>query len=401
MEKPRSGQEKTGQAISPNRLILSSFIKYPHGTSSRRGFLRMPILGAMLVAGLLVAPRRPTVPMVCSCVASGPSPKPIIRTSSTIESDGHGKMFGVGLSGGEFTPSKLPGVLGTDYIYPVDQRTFQYFHRHRMTLLRVPFLWERLQPDPFSQLSPRDVAGLRAVLDTAHTNGQEVILDMHNFGQYYGKPLAREDAPRYSDFWTRLDRALGSHPALFGYELMNEPHDLPGGQATWSALVQSAINAVRETNTNSWVLVPGYQWQNAHHWPENNRDFDVNDPTKRLLYAAHQYFDKNESGLYAGSYVAEEAYPCIGFDRIQPFLAWLSDRNAGGILTEYGVPGNDPRWLIVLGRFLATLDCDPRIKGGTYWPAGPWWGANPLSVEPINGRSRPQMAVLSEYSTPP
>ena len=48
--------------------------------------------------------------------------------------------------------------------------------------------------------------------------------------------------------------------------------------------------------------------------------------------------------------------------------------------------------------FLAKVDGDPRLLGGTYWAAGPWWGPDyPLSVEPVNGKDRLQMAVLSKH----
>jgi hypothetical protein len=35
---------------------------------------------------------------------------------------------------------------------------------------------------------------------------------------------------------------------------------------------------------------------------------------------------------------------------------------------------------------------------GTYWSAGPRWGTYPLSVQPVNGADRPQMAVLQNYT---
>ena len=35
-----------------------------------------------------------------------------------ITSNGGGLLLGVNLAGAEFTPSHVPGVFGTDYIYP-------------------------------------------------------------------------------------------------------------------------------------------------------------------------------------------------------------------------------------------------------------------------------------------
>ena len=60
------------------------------------------------------------------------------------------------------------------------------------------------------------------------------------------------------------------------------------------------------------------------------------------------------------------------------------------------MPDDDPRWLEVLDHFLAAMKAE-RI-GGTYWAAGGWWGKYPLSVEPRDGRDRPQMEVLRFYA---
>jgi endoglucanase len=35
-------------------------------------------------------------------------------------------------------------------------------------------------------------------------------------------------------------------------------------------------------------------------------------------------------------------------------------------------------------------------RGWTYWAAGPWWGDS-NSLEPQNGRDKPQMDILERY----
>lgn len=307
------------------------------------------------------------------------------------------KVFGVTISGGEFGEDKLPGTIFRDYMYPSDVAAQQYFHGHGQTLIRVPFRWERVQRDPLGPLTQADISSLRSTLNAAQQAEQLVILDMHNYGRLYDKPLTTADAGKFADVWSRIAREFQGHPALFGYELMNEPHDLPEGDAGWAALAQAGTDAIRREDSKAWVLVPGYGWQTARFWPENNASLNVTDPTGRLLYAAHQYFDSDYSGSYSKSYDADGAYQGIGVDRIKPFLDWLGQRNARGIFTEYGVPDTDPRWLTVLDQFLGELRSNPAIAGGTYWAAGPWWGSYPLSVEPRNGQDRPQMRVLDRY----
>jgi endoglucanase len=70
------------------------------------------------------------------------------------------------------------------------------------------------------------------------------------------------------------------------------------------------------------------------------------------------------------------------------------------MLTEFGVPDDDPRWLTVLERFLGAIRADERLVGGVYWAGGSWWGTYPLSIEPRGGQVRPQMSVLSAFGAP-
>ncbi|HEV2122001.1 MAG TPA: glycoside hydrolase family 5 protein [Chloroflexota bacterium] len=340
----------------------------------------------------------PTATMAASATASAtattasPQPTSTPTTRTTLRKD-----FGVNVAGAEFGEHALPGALWVNYLYPVEATRSAYFAGKGQTLLRLPFRWERVQHSAYGPLVEQDIAGMRAFLDMAHASGQQVILDLHNYGRYYGAALTRADAAKLADVWAKLAQTFRGHPALYGYELMNEPHDLPEGSDAWASLAQVATDAIRQHDTTAWVLVPGYSWQSARFWPENNPTLNVQDPTGRLLYAAHLYFDANYTGTYAHSYDADGTYPHIGVDRLQPFLHWLESRNARGMLTEYGVPDNDARWNTVLDTFMAVLQSHPRIQGGTYWAAGPWWGSYPLSVEPRNGQDRPQMAVLSTY----
>ncbi|MBV9546739.1 MAG: cellulase family glycosylhydrolase [Chloroflexi bacterium] len=344
--------------------------------------------------GATVTDRAWSVNFTNATGAATPIPTP---TSTPVPSQSPDtSAWGTNYSGAEFGAS-FPGTLGTDYIYPADSGRDRYFASRGLRLVRLPISWERLQHQANGPLTPADLAGVRSVLDGAAASGQKVIIDLHNFGRYYGTPLTVADAPRLANFWQQMAAALRGHPGLYGYELMNEPHDLPEGGVGWAAIAQIATNGVRQSDTAAWVLVPGYSWQTAAHWAEGNPNLAVQDSANHMLYSAHIYFDSDSSGGYATSYDANGAYPTIGVDRVQPFLGWLAAHNARGALTEYGVPGGDARWLTVLDNFLNVVWNNPNIVAGTYWSAGPWWGPYPLSVEPVNGQDRPQMSVLTKY----
>lgn len=333
-----------------------------------------------------------------------------------------GKDFGINMAGAEFGQQSIrcgiepggsvvvvdagiddtelrPPYQESHYLYPALVDDYRYWRERGMNVVRIPVRWERLQRRWFTPLHEPDLANLRRAMDAAHAGGMRVILDLHNFGRYCEIPLTAQDGPALADVWARLAEALHTHPAMYAYELMNEPHDLPGHDVTWNLLAQAATNAVRQHDQIAWIYVPGYGWSSAPTWPQNNAALAVTDPRGRMLYVAHLYFDADHSGRYRYSYDQEGAYPAIGVDRLQPFQAWLAARGARGIVTEYGVPRDDPRWLVVLRNALAVIDADPRLQGGTYWAAGPWWPVtDQLAVTPLpNGDPKPQEAVIREF----
>jgi endoglucanase len=331
------------------------------------------------------------------------------RERDLLPSQMSGKLYGVNLSAGEYTPSSLPGVQGRDYVYPYSGVTTSlypggyqgaaYFAGKGLRLLRVPVRWERLQPVAFGPLSAGDVAGVRRVLDDAASRGQQVILELHNFGGYYGTKLTVSQAGQFADAWEKIAGAFAGHPGLYGYELMNEPGDLPGGSATWKVLAQAGVDGVRRSDRGAWVLVPGYHWQKAHTWREYNEELLVVDPVGKVLYAAHSYFDWDATGFHRYSYDAGGAYPEIGVDRLRPFVEWLRAHGVRGIITEYGVVESDVRWLTVLDNFLRVVDSEERLVGAVAWAAGPLWGTpRDLGLDPLNGRDQPQMQVIVRYS---
>jgi endoglucanase len=302
------------------------------------------------------------------------------------------KMIGVNLAVGEF--GKAPGVFGKDYAYP-GAKQFDYCRRKGLRVIRLPFKWERVQDDLMGPLDPFDMGKIDEVVKLARERGLKLILDMHNYARHSGKLIGTEEVPNaaFADVWQKIAARYQDESGIFAYGIMNEPH---GTKGLWPAAAQACVDAIRAVDTTHTILVCGDGWSGAHSWPGINGKFLLSDPAGKLVYEAHQYFDHNNSGSYKRSYDDEGAYPTVGVERLQPFIKWLKEHNARGFIGEFGVPDNDPRWLVVLDNTLAEMK--KQGLGGTYWAAGPWWGKYPLSVEPRDGQDRPQMAVLEQYT---
>jgi endoglucanase len=308
--------------------------------------------------------------------------------------------FGINIVGPALSAGRR-GSYGRDYIYP-DRTALTYYRSKGFRVARVTFLWERMQPQLLSDLESAELGRLQALAATARAHGMVLVTGPHNYARYAvedGKPelIGGPKVPlaAFADLWRRLSTSFISAGQDVVFELMNEPHDTAG---TWPAMAQAAVDAIRKVDRNRWIYVAGDGWSSAQSWRRYNDGLAIRDPSDRIVYVAHQYFDGSGKGAYETGYDADGAYPEIGAERLKPFVEWLRERGVRGTMTEYGVPNTDPRWLVVLDKALDTLK--QADVGGAYWAGGPWWGDYPLSSEPREGHDAPVMAVLTKYTQP-
>jgi endoglucanase len=313
--------------------------------------------------------------------------------------------YGVNMASAEFAETKIPGNYNTDYIYP-PVSSLTYYQNKGIKVVRLPFLWERMQPKLDSALNSTELARMDVFIAGAKARGISVILDVHNYGRRnvggtkYIISNANVPVSSFVDFWVKMATHFKGDSTIFAYGMMNEPNSMAG---TWFSTAQAVINGIRTVDTVHTIFVPGDGFSAASRWVANNDNLkNLTDPFNNLVYEAHQYFDGNNSGTYTKTYDADDAYPNIGVDRVRPFLNWLKVNNKKGFMGEYGVPGDDPRWNVVLDNFLASIN--ESCVGGTYWAGGPWWGTTyALSIEPSGVVDKPQMNIVENYlnCTPP
>jgi hypothetical protein len=239
---------------------------------------------------------------------------------------------GISVAGAEFgTPGPLetptarfsnakPGTDNDAYHY--DQAgTFTYLWSRGIRLVRLPFRWERIQPQLGQPLDPDELGRLQVAVGHANAAGLQVILDVHNFGAYWldaggngvRQPVGSTAAPSgaFADLWTRLATAFAaSSPSAVAYGLMAEPVELGGATERadaliWESVSQEAVSAIRTVDTTHTILVPGSEWSAAHGWARRHPVAWITDPAGKTIYEAHQYFDADSSGHYQQSYATE------------------------------------------------------------------------------------------------
>lgn len=308
-------------------------------------------------------------------------------------------QLGVNLAGAEFTDTKIPGTFNTDYTYPTSAE-YDYYASKGLTLIRLPFRWERVQPVLNGPLDPTELARLDQQAAYASAHGMRLILDVHNYARYrmpngstaiIGDSDGLVTVANFQDLWSRLAAHFSGSSGIWAYDLMNEPHDL--GATSWATIAQAAVNAIRQVDSGHVILVPGDCWSGAWTWASCNAGLILSDPAGNLVYEAHQYFDRDGSGTYANSYDTDGATATTGADRLKPFANWLAANGLRGYIGEFGAPNSDPRWQTVLDNFLGAMASDHLM--GTAWSGGPWWGSTyKLRLDPVNGADEPSVKTL-------
>src|SRR5882757_4498829 len=85
---------------------------------------------------------------------------------------------GVNMAGLEFNASVLPGAVNVNFTAN-GENSYTYFGNKGLTTIRVPFLWERIQPTLNGPLDATYKGYVDSNIAWAKLHGCKVILDVH------------------------------------------------------------------------------------------------------------------------------------------------------------------------------------------------------------------------------
>jgi endoglucanase len=309
---------------------------------------------------------------------------------------------GVNISGLEMNPGTLPGTANTDYAVPTSDE-LAYYQGKGVNIIRLPILWERLQPGVLSgnsRLNEPYLALIKQVIGAANQLGMRVIVDLHNYGQYVGNKIGNGvlTSSQFANLWYQLAGVLTNVAGVAGYDIMNEPNGMPSA-AAWPYAAQNAVSAIRFVDNHTHIYVEGDDWSTAPEWQNVNGHLSINDPANRIIYSAHVYGDRDSSGTHF-VWSQEVQYGVTVntiAERLEPFIEWCAKRNVACNIGEVGVGNDSPEWNTELAHGLAAAS-QAGLLSFDYWAGGLWWGSYPMSIEPRNGQQRPQMDVVGQYA---
>jgi hypothetical protein len=309
-------------------------------------------------------------------------------------------LRGVSVAGGEFANTVVP-TFDT-------AKSYAYLASRHYTVVRLPFLWESVQPTLGGPLDPATITRIENAVTDAAASGLKVILDVHNYGRYdgiaYGEAGSFTEAD-FVDLWTRISTEFRDEPAVMGYGLMNEPHDLPtvdgvAGTLRWQQAQQAALDGIRANDDVTCVLVSGYSWSSMAGWlnPANEQEEPyITDPADNFRWEAHDYWDIDSNGGFEETYdevraaAALEGYPAEPkgdalrtrvYSVLAQWLNWLDENDQKGYIGEFGWPSIEnaehpadaAAWNDLAAMYLAQVNETPDdLVWTTAWATGAAW----------------------------
>ena len=212
---------------------------------------------------------------------------------------------------------RLRGVMSPNAFHEEDLRTLGQEWNANLIRWQITRNWGRAGTDrdlkEYDQWFARELADLDLALDACQRFGIKVVIDMHSppGGRYENSDLAIFHEPLYQDkfvsLWEQMARRYLGHPAIWGYDLINEPvqnRPSPEGVANWLDTQVRAARAIREIDSSRPIFIAPAKWGSA----DGFRDLDPVD-IPNVIYQTHMYFPHAFTHQGVGNKTTGLAFP--------------------------------------------------------------------------------------------
>jgi hypothetical protein len=192
---------------------------------------------------------------------------------------------------------RLRGVMSPQQFADEDLRVLGEQWNANVIRWQITRNWGRVNTDrdlaEYDRWFDREMQDLDKVLDAAVRYGLMVVVDLHTppGGRYENRDLAIFHEPKYQDhfvaLWEKMARRFLGHPAVWGYDLVNEPvQNLPSppGVADYLGTQVRAAEAIRAIDADVPIFIEASEWDSA-------AGFAILEPVDvpNIIYQVHMY----------------------------------------------------------------------------------------------------------------
>jgi len=183
-----------------------------------------------------------------------------------------------------------------------DDEVMKFCKQHHLNTVRLSFY---LQFFNGKKDHPIDIEQhirefIDPVVQAARRNHLYVILDDHEYlSSEIDEATAREkqksntwsedQIQHWLNGWTKVAAHYRDEPIVLGYEVMNEPHDIPPEDA--SSKLTRALKAIRTVDTRHIVILGNNNWSHSRAMEKTWGAVasTVDDPYKNVVFSFHDY----------------------------------------------------------------------------------------------------------------
>jgi hypothetical protein len=192
---------------------------------------------------------------------------------------------------------RLRGVMSPNTFRDEDLRVLGMEWKANLIRWQITRNWGRAGTDrdlaEYDQWFERELEDLDRALEAAYRYGIKVVVDMHSppGGRYENHDLAIFHEPVYQDhyveLWEKIARRNQGNPAVWGYDLVNEPvqnRPSPAGVPDYLGTQVRAAKAIRVIDAQVPVFIAAAEWDSAAGFRELKPVAVSN-----VIYQAHMY----------------------------------------------------------------------------------------------------------------
>jgi len=212
---------------------------------------------------------------------------------------------------------RLRGVMSPNTFRDEDLRVLGMEWNANVIRWQITRNWGRVGTDrdlaEYDRWLDSELEDLDKVLEASQRYGLKVVVDMHSppGGRYENRDLAIFHEELYQDhyiaLWEKIARRYKGQPAVWGYDLVNEPvqnQPSPPGVADYLAAQVRAAKAIRVIDPEVPIFIEASQWDSAAGF----RELEPVDVTN-IVYQVHVYVPGEFTHQGVHNNVTGIAYP--------------------------------------------------------------------------------------------